>query len=681
MKFINYLLMLSILVACSPQDQSSKNPFFVKDNKPIDYAKVTAQDIEDYANHTLKTMSEAIEQLKNCNEITFDNIFVALDDIYSTIYTADNNCFMLYWTSPDSLSREVGLKGHLALDSLSTTLYSNKQIFDKMQAFLSTDEYKSLQGHRKIFVDDLILHFTQSGVNLDGEKLAEYEKLTKEIGLLTSEYSNNMNSARETVVVDEKGAEGLPENFKNTYKKADNTYEIPVINATRDPILKNAACENTRKEFFVKYNTRAADKNLDILNNLVQKRYQLAQVMGYETYADYNLVPKMAKDPETVWNFINDLVERAKPKAKADIEELRQVKATETGNKNSKLEPWDIAYYNNQILKTKFDVDYEKVREYLPINQCLQGILDIFNELLGLEFRKIENASVWHPDVLMYDVYDNNTLKGRVYLDLFPRPNKESWFYGVRLTAGKKTEGGYQIPISMLLGNFTPATDELPSLISFKELNTLFHEFGHIVDGMSYDGEFALQARAKTDFVESMSQIFENWTWDYDILKRFAKHYKTNEVLPKELFDNMVSAKNVSSGYFALNSLRNCIYDMNLYNLYNPEKPLDTDELWRKIDKELGIMNFYVEGTHPQASWIHINTHPVYYYGYLWAEVYAQDMFTEFEKNGLLDLNTGLRFRKLILSNGKQRDVVKAVEEFLGRPSNNEAYIKSLGLN
>ena len=279
-----------------------------------------------------------------------------------------------------------------------------------MQAF-HTDEYKSLQGHRKIFVDDLILHFTQSGVNLDGEKLAEYEKLTKEIGLLTSEYSNNMNSASETVVVDEKGAEGLPENFKNTYKKTDNSYEIPVINATRDPILKNAACENTRKEFFVKYNTRAADKNLDILNNLVQKRYQLAQVMGYETYADYNLVPKMAKDPETVWSFINDLVERAKPKAKADIEELRQVKAAETGNKNCKLEPWDIAYYNNQILKTKFDVDYEKVREYLPMDQCLQGILDIFNELLGLEFRKIENASVWHPDVLMYDVYDNNTLK------------------------------------------------------------------------------------------------------------------------------------------------------------------------------------------------------------------------------------------------------------------------------
>jgi Zn-dependent oligopeptidase len=197
---------------------------------------------------------------------------------------------------------------------------------------------------------------------------------------------------------------------------------------------------------------------------------------------------------------------------------------------------------------------------------------------------------------------------------------------------------------------------------------------------MSYQGEFALQADAKRDFTESMSQHFENWTWDYDILSSFAKHYETGEIFPKDLFDNMVKAKNLSSGYNTIRSLRSCMYDMNLYDKYNPENPFDTDELWRTIDNELGIQ-LYVEGTHPQGNWIHINTHPVYYYGYLWADVYAQDMFTEFEKNGLLDINTGNRFRKLILANGIQRDIVKSVEEFLGRPSNNEAYIKSLGLN
>src|SRR5690606_28417166 len=215
---------------------------------------------------------------------------------------------------------------------------------------------------------------------------------------------------------------------------------------------------------------------------------------------------------------------------------------------------------------------------------------------------------------------------------------------------------------------------------SHSELNTLFHEFGHIMDRMSYEGEYSLQSNSKSDFVEAMSQIFENWIWDYEVLSTFAKHYETGEILPKELFDNMMKAKNVSSGLAAQSSLRNCIYDMNLYHKYNPEKPVDTDQLWRDIDRQLGIVNWYVEGIHPQACWIHINTHPVYYYGYLWSEVYAQDMFTIFEKNGLRDKETGVKYRKLILANGSQRDVDEAVEEFLGRPKNNEAYIKSLGL-
>jgi thimet oligopeptidase len=197
---------------------------------------------------------------------------------------------------------------------------------------------------------------------------------------------------------------------------------------------------------------------------------------------------------------------------------------------------------------------------------------------------------------------------------------------------------------------------------------------------MSYNGEFTAQSSSKSDFVESMSQLFENWIWDYDMLSSFAKHYKTGEVLPKETFDNLLNAKNVDSGLFALSSMRKVVYDLNLYDKYNPEAPVNTNDIWKNIDKELDVMPMYVEGTHPHASWIHINTHPVYYYGYLWADVYAQDMFTMFEENGLVDQKTGIKYRNLILSNGTQRDIKESIEEFLGRPSNNEAYIKSLGL-
>jgi thimet oligopeptidase len=658
MKSLYYLILLAFVVSCTSQTDSTKNPFLTELNVPVDYANVSANDIEEYASITLENVLTEVNKIKQNEAPTFDNVFATIDDIYYKIDVAGNNCFMLYWVSPDSLSRVKGLAGYQLLDSLATTIYSDKAIFD------------------------MILQFKQSGVNLEDDKLSKYKKLTKEINQLTSEYSVNMNTANEVLLLDEQGAEGFSENFKNTYKVGENQYEIPIINATRRPVMNNAKNEETRKAYYFKYYNRASDKNLEILDNLVQKRYELANIMGYESYAAYYLSSKMAKNPETVWNFINDLVNRATEKAKSDIKVIKNIKNEDLGTQdNSPLRSWDVAYYNNQILKTNYQVDHEKIREYLVMENCLEGVFNIYENLLGLEIRKVENPSVWHEEVELYEVFEGEDLKGRFYLDLFPRPNKESWFYGVGLNSGKATEQGYEVPVKMLLGNFTRPTETLPSLLSFNELSTLFHEFGHIFDGLSYNGEFAAQASSKSDFGESMSQIFENWIWDYEMLSSFAKHYETGEVLPKEMFDNMLNAKNVSSGYYTLSSLRSCIYDLNLYDKYNPKTPISTDELWRKIDKKLDVMKIYEEGTHPQASWIHINTHPVYYYGYLWADVYAQDMFTEFEKNGLQDLETGLRFRDLILANGTQRDIVEAVEEFLGRPSNNEAYIKSLGLN
>jgi Zn-dependent oligopeptidase len=411
---------------------------------------------------------------------------------------------------------------------------------------------------------------------------------------------------------------------------------------------------------------------------MVKKRDELAKVMGYPTFAAYSLVPKMAKDPKTAWGFINDLISRSKEKAIADVQLLTDEKKTSLNTKDkTQLEPWDITFYKNQILKKKFQVNNEELRSYFPMEQCLKGMFDIYQKLLGFEFRKVANPSVWQEDVEMYEVYEGSTLKGRFYMDLFPRPNKETWFYGVNIASGK----GKEIPVSMLLGNFTKPSKTSPSLLSQKELSTLFHEFGHIMNMMSFHGDYSFQSDSKPDFVESMSQLFENWIGNYGIVSTFAKHYKTGEVLPKTTFDNIQKGKTVGTGLYAIQQLQKCLYDMNLYDKYNSKAPISTDEIWKSIDKQLGVMNFYVDNTHPQASWIHINTHPVYYYGYLWSRVYAQDMFTQFEKNGLTDTKTGLRYRELILANGTQRDIIEAVHEFLGRPSDNKAYIKSLGLH
>ncbi|MEJ2112701.1 MAG: M3 family metallopeptidase, partial [Flavobacteriaceae bacterium] len=367
---------------------------------------------------------------------------------------------MFFWVSTDSVARAKGLEGYQKIAPLFTDIFSDKELFGQFQKFIQTDEFKTLTGHRKILVDDTMESFELSGVNLDEESLKKFKKLNEEINELTSQYSTNMNTANLVLTLDEAGAEGIPENFKAQYKTEKGTYEIPVQSASNGPVSSNAKIEETRKEYATLYASRAADKNLIILDSLISKRYQIAKIMGFESYAAYNLKPKMAKNPETVWKFINDLADKTKEKALKDVEVLKMQRNKELGtDMDTALNPWDIGYYKNQILKTTYNVDNEKLREYFPMDACLKGMMDLYQELLGVQFIKVKNPSVWHEDVEMYEVYDGDKLKGKFYLDLFPRPYKESWFYGVGLTEGRQTKNGYEVPVKMLLGNFTKPTD------------------------------------------------------------------------------------------------------------------------------------------------------------------------------------------------------------------------------
>jgi thimet oligopeptidase len=675
-KNLLYLALPICLISITNIFSQESNPFLVGSNVVVDYAKVTSKDVENYAKTTIADVASMITTIKGQKTPTFENVFGSLDDIQNKISTTSNNCFMMYWVSTDASIRDKGLASYQLLDSLSTAIYSDKGIFDKMVSFKKLPAYKELKGNKKFLVDDMIEGFERSGVNLSPEKLEAYKRLNREISELSTSYATNMNAPGNVLILDDEGVMGLPEDFKNNYRLGERSYEIPIIQTTSETMLSTAITENTRRAYFTMFYSRAADKNLAILDQLVKKRDELAKLMGYPTYAAYALVPKMAKNPTTVWNFLNDLISRSKDKAKSDVELLQKQKRYETGDNEATLEPWDIAFYKNQIVKKDFNINNEALRDYFPMEQCLKGMMDIYQKLLGFEFKKVNNPSVWHEEVEMYEVYESGKLRGRFYLDLFPRPNKETWFYGVNIVGGK----GNELSVAMLLGNFTKPTKTQPSLLSQKELKTLFHEFGHIMNMMSYHGDFASQESAKADFTEAMSQIFENWILDYNIVSGFAKNYKTGEVLPKATFDNLQASKKIGAGLATMQSLIRCVYDMNLYDKYNAAAPVNTDDIWRNIDKQFGIMDFYPQGTHYQANWIHVNTHPVYMYGYLWSEVYALDMFSEFEKNGLTDTKTGVRYRELILSNGTQRDIVKAVEEFLGRPSDNKAYIKSLGL-
>ncbi|NBU81425.1 MAG: hypothetical protein EBS55_07240, partial [Flavobacteriaceae bacterium] len=346
-KLLCFALIICFISVTNSFSQSNRktidNPFLKGSNIPVNYAKVTSKDVEEYAKHTIAEVTKMITFIKKQKTTSFANVFDAMDEIKNKIGTASNNCFMLNWVSTDSIIRAKGLASYQLLDSLSTTIYSDMGIYNKMKSFKSSSYYKTLNGNKKILVDDMIEGFERSGVNLTADQLAKYKKLTKEIGELSSSYSNNMNSSKEILTLDEKGADGLPESFKANYKTAEGKYEFPIINATSDPVLSNATSETTRKAYYIKFYDRAADKNIAILDQMVKKRDELAKTMGYSSYAAYALVPKMASNPKNVWDFLNDLISRSKEKAKKDVALLELEKKVEIASQDTKLEPWDIS--------------------------------------------------------------------------------------------------------------------------------------------------------------------------------------------------------------------------------------------------------------------------------------------------------------------------------------------------
>ena len=674
------ILVAALLTGCgekAPEVVEPGNPFMAGLNVPVPYGDVTAAHVSEYATAVLQQSNERLATIKAVADPTFDNVVVPLDDISGEISKASSNSWMLYWVSPDEATRDAGIAAYRELDAWNVGLFSDADLFAQINAVADKGGLPAIEEK---LVADILIGMKQSGVDLSPADLEHFKALNDEINDLTSQYSGNMNADESMLKLDAEGAQGLPETLTSRYAADDGTFEIPVIAANYSPVVSNADSEATRRSFAIMYRNRAADTNLDILDQLVAKRHELAQLLGYETYADYTLSVKMAGSPDRVWAFLDDLRKATAEKAQQELDMLTRYRSENGGASAAEpLVPWDLSYFNNQLLKTEYEVDREEIRKYFQLDKVMPGMLTIYQELLDLEFRKVENPSVWHESVEMYEVFADGKLKGRFYLDLFPRPNKESHFYGVPLTPGNSNEAGYEVPVAMLLGNFTPGSDDLPSLVSHSELSTVFHEFGHIANSMSFDGNYAMQNGSMSDFGEAMSQIFENWIWDYDTLKGFAAHYETGEVLPEETFQRMLDAKNITSGIGAQSSVMSSVYDMELYNHYDPEDPVPTDQIWRNLAGQF-VYSSYIEGTHPQAAWIHINTHPTYYYGYLWSRVYAQDMFTQFEQNGLRDTATGKRYRQIILANGTQRPIEDAVTEFIGRPMNNDAYVRSLGL-
>lgn len=605
----------------------------------------------------------------------------ALDNVYNDLMKVNEPISLLAYVHPDDDIRNECLKSIALFGKYFNEISLSEELYSAVKNYSKSDEALRLVGAEQKYLKETVEEFERNGFALSKEKRNELKLIQDKLSDLGIQFDSNISSYQDFIYVTEEQIEGLPDDYKNTHRQDDGSYKVGLDNPSYIPFMKYSKSNEARKELSRKHKNTASDKNLEVLKQIFIEREKLANILGYKTFAEYRTENRMAKNPQTVWDFENSLKEKVKVKAKRDYDELLAIKRNYLNNNTiNNVDSWEASFYNNILLKEKYQLDNQKLKEYFELDNVIEGLFKITQHLYGINFEQIKNPSVWHDDVLFYELKENNKLIARFYLDLFPRANKYNHAAMFGMIAGKKIDNDYQIPTASLVCNFTKATKEMPALMPHNDVETFFHEFGHLMHDLLTKAELSSQAGTSVarDFVEMPSQIFENWAWDYEALSLFAKHYKTGEVLPKTLHKKMIASKNVGSGLHTLQQIFYGTLDMTYHDKYDANGSKSTSELVEELQNEITMYKFQ-EGTHFEAGFGHLNGYAAGYYSYLWAKVFAEDMFSVFEQNGIMNKETGLKLKEIVLERGSTIDEMEIVKEFLGREPNDEAFLKSIG--
>lgn len=663
----------------------SANPLVIDFNDVQDFSNLRPGHIKRATKFAIESADAILDKILAISNTdrTFDNTMVKMDDIYVAIESVWSPGYLMGSTHTNKDIRDEGLASSQTIQKYMTDLALDEDLYNAVVAYSKSKEAQQLAGYKKKFIDDTLLDYKRSGFSLPKVKRDKVKKIFNELADLGLAFNKNISEYQDTLFVSAIEIEGLPENYQKERLQTNGSYAIDMSYPSYVPFMDYAISGDVRKKLKFKFNNRAVDSNLDVLNNIIRKRRELVDVLGYESYAEYRTEDRMAKNPQNVWDFENDLKDKLRAKGEMDIAEMLKIKSSRTGTNADVIHVWEAGFYENLVLKENFNLDPEEVRQYFEFNNVTEGLFTVYQQLFNVKFKKVENPSVWHEDVLMYEVFDRSTKEmiGRFYLDMFPRANKYGHAAAFSVTMGKMTADGYQLPATALVCNFPKPTEFQPSLLTHDNVETYFHEFGHLVHGvltqaplMSYAGTSVAR-----DFVEAPSQMLENWVWQKESLSLFAKHYKTGDVISDALLNRMIAAKNVNSGTKALQQVYYGVLDFTLHDGYDPDGDVSTTEIVAQLQNEITFYP-YQDGTHMEAAFGHLNGYGAAYYGYKWSEVYAQDMFSIFEEKGIMNAEQGMRYRKIILEKGGMEEPLMLVKEFLGRDSNSDAFMRSMGL-
>jgi len=479
----------------------------------------------------------------------------------------------------------------------------------------------------------------------------------------------------------------MPEDYFVNLKQEDGKYSVSLKYPELIPLMDKCRVEETRKKMDFLNTTKCLKLNLPLFEETLQLRQEEAKLLGFENHAHFNLDIKMAKNSDAVFKFLRELTEKLEKPAKKDIEKLLQIKKTEKEERgesfDGKLNCWDWRYYETVLLDKEYQLDHEIIKEYFPLEKVTNGILDIYQEILGLKFVELpkDKRHVWHEDAQQFEVYDKtgNAFVGHFYLDLFPRDGKYGHAAEFDIQKSCLTSHGKQHPAAACVANFTKPTETKPSLLTFNEVETFFHEFGHVMHELCTTATYHKFAgtSVERDFVEAPSQMLENWCYEPVVLAKLSGHYKDlSKTLPDDLREKLIKARYVNEALKNRRQIHFGNFDMVVHTTAGP---VDTAKEWHKSMTEIALFNPQAE-TNGAAGFGHLmGGYSAGYYGYLWSKVYSCDMFIRFKQEGVLNPKTGKDYRDLILAPGGTRDAIEYLKEFLGRDPNPDAFLEEIG--
>ncbi|MCX4187454.1 oligopeptidase A [Methylophaga sp. OBS4] len=664
------------------------------------FSRIKPEHVEPAVIQAINKAREAVDQLlTQLEHPTWENLVEPMEEIEASIDHV--------WSPVSHMNSVVNseaLRGayNACLPKLSefgTELGQNEALYKAYKTLADSPVYQQLDTAQKKVIDNALRDFRLSGVELAQEQREQYKKITQKLTELSAKFEENLLDATHAWkkhIADEAMLSGLPEStvaMAEQFAKRDGldgwlfTLDFP----SYMPVMSYADNRELREEMYTAFATKASDQgpnagkwdNTEVMAEILKLRHELAQLLGFANHAERSLATKMAKTPEQVLEFLNDLAARSKPIAEKEFAELKAF-AKETAGMED-LEAWDVTYFAEKLRQQRYAISQEELKPYFPEDKVVSGLFAVVNKLYGLEITERTDVDTWHKDVRFFEIRDaESELRGQFYLDLYARQHKRGGAWMDECLVRRKTADGIQTPVAFLTCNFSEPVGDKPALFTHDEVTTLFHEFGHglhhMLTKIDYAGVSGINGVA-WDAVELPSQFMENWCWEREALDLISGHYQTGDKLPDDLYQKMIAARNFQSAMMMLRQLEFSLFDFRLHLEFNPDEAHQVDKILAEVRDKVTVVKppKFNRFAHSFAH-IFAGGYAAGYYSYKWAEVLSADAFSKFEEKGIFDRQTGLEFLSSILEQGGSREPMELFIEFRGREPEIDALLRHSGI-